>query len=149
MALIRREPLTTELPTLFNRALLGWPGWLGEQLGTVLEAEHIPVEEFDEDGKHVVRAELPGIDPDQDVDVSVRDGVLRIRAERRREERTERPHFYREEIRYGAFARNIMLPAGCDESDVTAEYADGVLTVRLPLGAERPASKIPVTRTDS
>lgn len=147
MALMRREPRAPEVPSLLNRPMLAWPEWLSEQLGGLMEAEQIPVEELQEDGMHVVRAELPGIDPDKDVEVSVRDGVLRIRAERRREETTEQPHFFRQEIRYGSFARNIPLPADCSEEDVTAEYVDGVLTVKLPMAADKPAAtKVPITR---
>jgi HSP20 family protein len=140
--LMRREPRYQELPSLLTRMLLPWPDWFGEEL----EAEHIPLEEFEEEGKLVIRAELPGIDPDRDVEVTVQDGVLHIRAQRRREEKTEESHFYREEIRYGAFFRSIPLPPECGDEDVTAEYDDGILTVRLPLTTEKPtATKVPIT----
>ena len=147
MALMRREPRTMDLASLFSRPLFSWPDWMGEPFQTLMESEQIPVEEFEEDGAHVIRAELPGIDPDRDVEVTVQDGVLRIRAERRAEEKTEQPHFYRREIRYGSFIRNLPLPAGCSEEDVEARYADGILTIRLPMGKEKTAaSKIPITR---
>jgi HSP20 family protein len=107
----------------------------------------MPVEEYDEDGKHVVRVELPGIDPEKDVSVTVQDGLLRIRAERRHEEKTEEPHYFRQEIRYGSFARDLPLPPDCGEEDVTADYTDGILTVRLPLDHEKAtAKKVPITR---
>ena len=107
------------------------------------------VEEFTEDGACVIRAELPGIDPEKDVELSVVDGMLHIEA--RREERTEekQPHGYRSEFRYGTFTRSIRLPKGATEKDVTATYKDGILEVRVPTPpqVEQPAAKIPVQRS--
>lgn len=150
MALVRRQPRTTErspeVPDFFARS--PWAGLLSswEPFRDLLEETGIPVEEYQEDGAHVVKAELPGIDPDKDVDITVQDGVLRIRAERRQEEKSDDKDFYRQEIRYGSFARNIPLPAGANEDDVQAEYRDGVLTVRLPLSGETQGTKIPINR---
>lgn len=125
-----------------------WASWLaqGAPLGELVEDAAIPVEEYQEDDTHVVKAELPGIDPDKDVDVIVRDGALRIRAERRQEDTTDEKDFSRREIRYGSFARNLPLPAGCTEQDVTAEYHDGVLTVRLPTDTDQQSARVPVHR---
>jgi HSP20 family protein len=147
MTLMRREPRLADLPTLFARPMLSWADWLGEPLEKLLESGGIAVEEFDEDGAHIVRAELPGIDPERDVEVTLADGMLHIRAERRREEKVEHEHYYREEIRYGSFSRLVPLPEGCAEEDVTADYTDGILTVRVPLAPEKgEATKVPVTR---
>lgn len=105
------------------------------------------VEEYQDGSTLVVKAEMPGIDPEQDVDVSVSDGVLHIKAER--QERTEHKDKsgYRTEFRYGSFTRDIPLPNGSQDADVSASYRDGVLEVRVPV-AERPEhkAKIPVTR---
>jgi HSP20 family protein len=142
LTLMRREPRYPELPSLLTRMLLPWPDWFAEELQT----EHIPLEEFDEDGTLVIRAELPGIDPERDVEITLQDGVLHIRAERRREEKTEKPSFYRQEIRYGAFARSIPLPPECGEEDVSATYDGGILTVRLPLSEPKSAAtKVPIS----
>jgi HSP20 family protein len=107
----------------------------------------IRVEEYQDGSTMVVKAEMPGIDPETDVDVSVSDGVLHIRAER--QERTEQKEKggYRTEFRYGSFTREIPLPSGSQDSDVSASYRDGVLEVRVPV-AERSEhrAKIPVTR---
>ncbi|MGW3042866.1 Hsp20/alpha crystallin family protein [Kitasatospora sp. NPDC001159] len=92
--------------------------------------EHvIRVEESEEDGAFVIKAELPGIDPDKDVEITVEGGVLTVHAERR-EERKEK---HRSEFRYGSFTRSIRLPEGCEEGDITAGYDKGVLTVKAPL----------------
>lgn len=129
-----------------------WPD-LPDMVRRVVESDWdkgwLRVEEFVEEGTLVVRAELPGIDPEKDVDISVADGVLRIRAEREEKSEHKKKGSYRSEFRYGSFARTIALPAGASESDVAATYADGVLEVRVPVAAE-PAEapkKIPVTRS--
>ncbi len=110
----------------------------------------IKVEEFSEGGTLVVRAELPGIDPDKDVEISVADGMLHITAERREEEEKTERSFHRRELRYGSFARSVVLPEGTDESSVTATYNDGILEVRVPLPTEPPrdeARRVPIARS--
>ncbi len=89
----------------------------------------VRVEDYVDEGQHVVRAELPGIDPENDVDITVQDGILTITAERREEKKEGG----RSEFRYGSFSRSVSLPAGADEEDVTATYRDGILEVRTPL----------------
>ena len=93
------------------------------------------VEDYVEGGQYILRAELPGIDPAKDVEVTVRDGVLSVKAERREEKREGQ----RSEFRYGAFARTISLRAGAEENDVTATYKDGILEIRAGLKAEETA----------
>jgi HSP20 family protein len=99
-------------------------------------APAIRVEQFLDHGRYGVRAELPGFDPAQDVEVTVADGVLRINAERR-EEKHERAH---SEFHYGRFVRTVVLPAGVDEKTATAAYTNGVLEVSFTLGEPKPAS---------
>jgi len=72
----------------------------------------IRVEEYREDGTLVVRADLPGIDPDKDVELTVSDGMLYIRAERREEEKREDQGYLRRELRYGSLSRALPLPEG-------------------------------------
>ena len=79
----------------------------------------------------IVRAELPGIDPDKDVQVEVVDGELMISAQRTETHKTSGHHVHRSEFRYGSFTGSISLPPGVDESKVEATYKDGVLEVRL------------------
>lgn len=93
----------------------------------------------------VVRAELPGIDPVKDVEISLQDNILRIRGERRMEERTEEDGTYRMESRYGSFERSVLLPQGVKESDISATYESGILEVVVPKTAHLDgAKKIPV-----
>lgn len=107
------------------------------------------VEEFRENGTLVIKAEMPGLDPDKDVDVSVSDHRLHIRAERREETTSEDKQAYRSEFRYGSYARTMELPPGATEDDVKASYKDGILEIRIPMAAEgvTEAKKVPVTRS--
>ncbi len=109
-------------------------------------AELIRVDQVRQDGALVVRAELPGIDPDKDVELTVSDGVLRIDAERRQEERTEKDGYLRHELRYGTFRRSLPLPGGVTAADVVATYKDGILEVRIPVPAPTPVSRVPVAK---
>lgn len=147
MALSRRElPKTFDVfdrffgryPEMFRRPMMLWPEPFDDTLR---------VEEFRENGTLVIRADLPGIDPKEDVEVTVKDGTLRIAAERRQEETTEKKDFYHHELRYGSFTRELPIPEGVSEDDVKAAYKDGVLEVRLPVADSAPAvapRKIPV-----
>jgi HSP20 family protein len=94
----------------------------------------VRVEELTEEGAYVIRAELPGIDPDRDVEITVADGVLALRAERREEKKEEKSGgVYRTEFRYGSFYRAVPLPTGAKEEEVAATYKDGILEVRIPV----------------
>lgn len=108
----------------------------------------IRVEEFKDGDALVVRAEMPGIDPEKDVDVCVSDGMLRLRAERRDESETKDRNFTRKEFRYGSFARSIALPPGVDDDDITAQYKDGILEVRVAMPHELPTAErhVAITR---
>ncbi|MFF2243658.1 Hsp20/alpha crystallin family protein [Arthrobacter sp. NPDC058130] len=100
--------------------------------GDLSIAPGIKIEQFQEGSTLVVRAEVPGIDPDQDVDVSVSEGMLHIAVERQETSEHKSKAGYRSEFRYGRSSRSIALPAGAKEEDITATYKDGVLEVRAP-----------------
>ncbi len=82
-------------------------------------------------GNLVVKAELPGISK-QDIKVSVKDDVLTILGERKRESEQKDRLFHRVERCYGQFRRMIRLPAQVDADKVKAAYKDGVLQITLP-----------------
>jgi HSP20 family protein len=122
--------------------------WEWLEAGLPLDLRHeganvIRVEERAEEGRYVVRAEIPGIDPDKDVSIVLTDGLLTITAERR-EEVSEK---HRSEFHYGQFVRRLALPAGAQEDQVTARYTDGILEVTVPLAGPRTQGRtIPVSR---
>jgi HSP20 family protein len=90
------------------------------------------MEVFQRGQEMVVRADLPGISPD-DVQIDVEDGVLTISGERRNKNEDQQEGFYRSERSYGAFSRSIALPEGVDENQVNARYEHGVLEVTVPM----------------
>jgi HSP20 family protein len=109
-----------------------WTGW--QPFGAMnWPFRDIRVEEFIDGDQLVVRAEVPGVDPERDIDVSVENDVLTISAERRessREKWGERG--FHSEFRYGSFVRQVRLPAGTSPEVVSATYKDGVLEIRMP-----------------
>jgi HSP20 family protein len=109
-----------------------------------LEGWNPRVEERREDGGALIRFEMPGLEPDKDIEVTVSDGVLRVRAERT-EESTEEGSW--SQISYGSYLHSVALPAGATDEDITASYRDGVLEVRVQVDEAAAATKrIPVTR---
>lgn len=87
------------------------------------------------DAAYVIAMELPGV-AETDIDVSVHDGTVSVKGEKRtsREEKGETWFF--SERQYGAFTRSFRVPPDADEAGVEAELKDGVLTVRIPKRAE-------------
>ena len=134
-------------PEMFRRLA----DWLDlPEIGRFSDAPHfaemIKVEQKFADGILEIRAEMPGIDPEKDVDVSIVDDVLTIKAERREEEKGEREGTTFSEFRYGSFMRSLTVPRGTSVKDVKASYKDGILTVVVPTPPElKPeATKIPI-----
>ncbi|MFF3886022.1 Hsp20/alpha crystallin family protein [Streptomyces sp. NPDC001914] len=103
---------------------------------TMGELYTVRIEDYMEDGRFVVRAELPGMSP-ENIDVFISDGVLTVQAERTERE-VDKNH---SEIRYGVMSRSMTLPPGADEDDVKADYTDGMLTISVGMGAEKPSAK--------
>jgi HSP20 family protein len=89
----------------------------------------VRVEDYVQEGRYVVRAELPGLDPEKDLEITVSKGILTIKADRRDESRGR----HHSEFRYGSFARSVPLPAGTDEAAVEAVYDNGILEISAVL----------------
>lgn len=140
----RWPELSAPWPELFRRPVLFWPG---------VAEDMLRVDEFKEDGSLVIRAEMAGIDPEKDVEITVTDSTLHIAAERQVEEKTKGRDYERRELRYGSFRRDLPLPRGCTEKDVRASYKDGILEIRVPLPEkgtkEATVKKIPVKRFET
>ena len=146
MALVRWDPwqemlaFQREAQDMFRR-------FLGEGWGTrALRSVWTPaIEMFNREGDLVIQAELPGIDPEKDVEISVTDNVLTIRGERHREQRDEGNGYYRSEALYGRFERQVLLPETVKADDIKATYDKGILEVVVPKAGRQPATKkIPV-----
>lgn len=104
----------------------------------------VRIEEYSKDGEFTVRAEIPGIDPDKDIEISVEDGMLTIEGQREEKHQSgQRSEFY-----YGRFVRSVSLPSGSDEDHIKATYKDGILEVKVPVKENANSShKIPIART--
>lgn len=105
----------------------------------------IKVEEYTADGRFVIRAELAGIDPEKDLEVSVSSGYLTIKAERS----TSVEDKHRSEFRYGSLVRTLQLPSEADSDDITADYSAGILTIKVGLkGEPKEGKKIAITTSE-
>lgn len=129
MAITRRDPfrdllnLQGEMTRLFGRAY-------GEDAeGTRSWAP--PIDIYETPDAYRVVAELPGFSPDQ-VDVTVNEGTLTIKGERKFYDEVNEENFHRVERRFGQFQRLVSLPAQVDADKVDATFDKGVLTVSIP-----------------
>jgi HSP20 family protein len=129
------RPLLPELSELFNGFSAGFPTFAG--LRPLFDGNLIRVEDETKDGLYELRAELPGVDPVEDVEITVRDGQLTIKAERSQTSESNG----RSEFSYGSFVRTVSLPAGADEDEIHAIYDRGILMISVPLGEDEPAEK--------
>jgi HSP20 family molecular chaperone IbpA len=129
-----RQPRSwlSELSDFFT----GFPSWAGVR--PALGHGHlIRLEDEVQDGHYLVRAEIPGVDPAKDVDITVSNGQLTIKAERSEKKEVNG----RSEFSYGTFVRTLTLPAGANEDDIKASYDKGILTVDVALPKEAAPTK--------
>lgn len=132
--------MSTTMGTLAARSRPAWDldRWVRDFFGPAT-ADHwatgaafTPAAEIVRDGDDaLVRVELPGLDVEKDVNVEVDRGYLVIHGERRDERAEDSDGGSLREVRYGSFRRAFKLPDHVTGQDVTAEYAAGVLTVRV------------------
>lgn len=130
------------------------PAWVPRWMYSVPDAwsafgdEHpLKVEELRDGDERVIRVELPGIDPDRDVEITIDGDVLTIRGERRLHREDADEESFRSEFTYGSFVRRVRVPSTTGQDDVKASYQDGILEVRLPCaGDDGGATRIPVRR---
>jgi HSP20 family molecular chaperone IbpA len=130
---IRRQPrsLFPEFSELFS----AFPSFTG--LRPAFDTRLMRLEDEMKEGRYEIRAEIPGVDPAKDIDITVRDGQLTIKAER-----SEKKEFDgRSEFSYGSFVRTVSLPAGADEDDIKATYDKGILTVSVAVSKSEPGEK--------
>jgi HSP20 family protein len=128
-----------DMPDLFTRL---------ESMRPSMFTDRIKVEEELHDDKLVIRAEVPGIDPDKDVELFVGDGMLRLHVERRKEMKEEKEGRFRSEFSYGSFTRSVALPKGASATDVKATYTDGILEITVPVAAPTTEStRVAITRS--
>jgi HSP20 family protein len=141
MALVRRDRFGFDFPGQM------WQERWRRLFDPDFESGWMRIEEFHDGDTLVVRAELPDLDPERDVEVTVSDRMLHIEAHR--EERSERKEkgSYRSEFHYGQLSRSMPLPQGVNAEDVKASYTNGVLEIRVPMPSEEKTAvtKVPIS----
>lgn len=133
-----------EMDQLFNGFLSEWPGrtsLLDRQFGSFVP--DVDVSETDKEIR--ITAELPGLG-EKEVEVTLTQGALTIKGEKREEHNEEKGDVHRSECRYGMFERTVQLPNGLDADKAKASFKKGVLKVTLPKTAEAQSNRkrIPV-----
>ncbi len=108
-------------------------------MGTAFPA----LESFVEDGKLVVHADLPGIDPNE-VEVTATGDTLTLRGKREQRHQGSGRNFIHREISYGSFERLLKLPAGVKADEIKAAYRNGVLELTMPVPGEAGARRVQV-----
>lgn len=128
---------TVKFLDFFNWSDSPWAAFTQFRLAPTVRLEH-----YAEDGRFVVRAELPGLDVDKNIEVMVRDGILRICAERQEEHKDGQ----RSEFRYGSLSRSLELPKRAEADKITASYDNGIVEIVVPLsGAEPGDQRVEIT----
>ena len=125
---VKRDPLMSPFTELMEWFDNGWPTLFERR---PMNRAPMRIEDYLEADKYVLRVEMPGIDPDKDVTITVDQGVLTVTAERS-DSLKEKGH---SEFHYGSFMRRVALPTGYKEDQVLATYTDGILELtRLERG---------------
>ena len=99
-----------------------------------------------ENGSLVVRADIPGIKPEE-VKIEVEDDILTVSGEHEEHTETKDKHYMRRERRYGSFRRSMALPGGVDAKKIKASTHDGVVEVTIPLPEEAKKQRVSITPT--
>jgi HSP20 family protein len=149
MTMVRWDPFRefAQLQDRMNRVFAdtyGRSSGSGDE-GLMTGGEWVPPVDIYENGNHelVLKAELPDMTR-EDIAITVDNGTLSIRGEKRLSNEVKEEQFHRIERRYGTFSRSFSLPQTVDTEKVGAEYRNGVLTVRLPLREEAKPRQIKV-----
>jgi HSP20 family protein len=136
------EKVRSQMDTLWDTFLFGRP----QRRGFQEMVEWLPAVDVTETKSEiVVHAEIPGMDA-KNIDISLNEGILTIRGEKKQEREGKEEEYHLIERRYGTFTRSIPLPKGVDSNKASASYRNGVLKVRLPKSgkAEKKEVKIKV-----
>jgi HSP20 family protein len=109
-----------------------WDQFSGARPTEWLKSEWAPsVDVSETEDTVVVKAEAPGIDPEE-MDITLSEGILTLKGEKKREREEKEENYHLVERAYGSFSRSVRLPAVVQEDKVKANYKDGVITIILP-----------------
>ncbi len=91
----------------------------------------------------IVKAEIPGMEPN-DIDISLADGILTIRGEKKQEKEEKEENYHLIERSYGTFSRSVQLPRDVQSENIKAAYKNGVLKITLPKSEEAKKKEIKI-----
>jgi HSP20 family protein len=147
MTLVRWDPFRdfAQIQDRLNRVFSDAYGRQGSDEGFLTSGAWVPPVDIYQNGDQelVLKAELPDMTREA-IDVTVDNGTLTIKGEKKFAGEPKEDQFHRIERRYGAFSRSFSLPQTVDPAKVSAEYKNGVLTVRLPVREEAKPRSIKV-----
>ena len=113
-----------------------WDSFLERRPGSTKEDDFLPALDLSETKNElVVKCEVPGMEP-KDIDISLSDGMLTIKGEKKLENEEKKANYHLVERSYGAFTRSIQLPKEVHADGISASYKNGILTVTLPKSEE-------------
>ncbi len=134
------EEVSNRLNTVFRRS----PELPGPTQSLLKMADWTPSVDISEtDAAYLIKAEIPEVKK-EDVQVSIKDGMLTIQGERKQEKEEKGKRFHRIERSYGSFSRSFQVPADVDENTVKAEFKDGMINVTLPKSEKAKSKEINV-----
>lgn len=135
------EDVSSRLNRIFARPSLR----TGPDNDMLAVADWMPSVDISEtDTEYLVKGEIPGVKK-EDVTVTIQDGMLTIKGERKQEKEEKGKKFHRVECSYGNFQRSFRVPEDADENGVKAEFKDGVLNVTLPKSPKEKSKSITVS----
>lgn len=133
------DRIKREMDRLWDSFLEGRPMRRGEDSGEWLPS--LDVSETKND--LVIKAELPGMDP-SDIDISLNNGFLLIRGEKKQEKEEKDENYHLLERSYGSFTRSVRLPREVQSDKITASFKNGVLRITLPKAEEAKKKEIKI-----
>ena len=141
MAIQRWDPVR-ELKQMDDTINRLWRGF-GTVPAAGIEDWNISLDVVSQGDDIIVKASMPGVEPD-DIDVSIEDNVLILRAERKSEFTDEKATYLVQERHAGSFYRALSLPESVDTNKIKSVYENGVLTISLPRAEEKKKKQIKV-----
>jgi HSP20 family protein len=115
----------------------------GQQMSQQIGQWGLPLDVVENEGEFVVKASIPGIDPD-DLDITFTDHNLTIKGEIKDDRNIEEARYHLRERRFGRFERSLYLPTNVNVEQIEATYDAGVLSLRLPKSEEVKPKRISI-----
>lgn len=137
------EDVSNHLNRIFGR----FPARTESGREVLTMADWMPTVDISEtDTAYLIKGEIPGVNK-EDVKITIEDGMITMRGERKQEKEEKNKKFHRIERSYGSFYRSFRLPDDVDESAVKAEFKDGMINVTLPKSAKSQSRSVDVSIT--